>query len=96
MGTPTGRPQVLTLESEHLGDQIRHGSSGQFWVTPGWGGGRAGAASNLGPEQTWLAPQELIPLIAGTPSPPHLPDPSPPSPPRMQGTRLPVCCPWPV
>lgn len=96
MGTPTGRPQVLTLESEHLGDQIRHGSSGQFWVTPGWGGGRAGAAPNLGSEQICLAPQELNPLVAGTPSPPHLPDPSPPSPLWMQGTRLPVCSPCPV
>ena len=35
----SGCPQVLTPESEHLGDQIRHGSCGQFWVTPGWGGG---------------------------------------------------------
>lgn len=31
----SGRPQVLTPESEHLGDQIQHGSSGQFWVTLG-------------------------------------------------------------
>lgn len=67
----SGRPQVLTLESEHLGDQIRHGSSGQFWVTPGWGGGRAGAAPNLGSEQISLAPQEL--------NPPHCRDPFPTS-----------------
>uniref|UniRef100_A0A9L0RHT9 ADAM metallopeptidase domain 11 n=1 Tax=Equus caballus TaxID=9796 RepID=A0A9L0RHT9_HORSE len=58
MARPQEAPQVLTPESEHLGDQIRHGSS-------------------------------------GTPSPPHLPDPSPPSPPWMQRTRLPVHCPRP-
>lgn len=32
-------------------------------------------------------PKNSFPLIAGTPSPPHLPDPSSPSPPRMQGAR---------
>ena len=36
----SGHPQVLTPESEHLGDQIRHGSSGQCWVTLRWAGGK--------------------------------------------------------
>lgn len=44
----SGRPQVLTLESEHLGDQIRHGSSGQFWVIPGVWWGKGGSCPQSG------------------------------------------------
>lgn len=65
-------PQVLTPESEYLGDQIRHGSSGQFWVTPGWDGGEDWIwPPQVGLEQTQLAPQELIS--------PHCRDPFPTS-----------------
>lgn len=85
----SGHPQVLTLESEHLGDQIRHGSSGQCWVTLGWGGGKGRRCPPTMRFRADLAspPKNSFPLIAGTPSPPHLPDPSSPSPPRMQGAR---------
>lgn len=85
----SGRPQVLTPESEHLGDQIRHGSSGQFWVTLGWGGGKGWSCppSGLRSRPGRPPPKNYFPLISGTPSPPHLPDPSPPSPSWMQGTR---------
>lgn len=57
----SGHPQFLSPESEHLGDQIRHGSSGQFWVTLGWGGGRAGAVPrNWAQRRPDQPPQELI------------------------------------
>lgn len=64
-----GAPQVLTPESEHLGDQIRHGSSGQFWVILGWGGGRTGAVPPTGLRADLAGPQELIPLHCRDPFP---------------------------